>query len=92
TIDVEGLFNVRSIAGPAPWLIRAGAPEGLTFTGAATLRGLGLSTILDLREPSERSGEPADRPPHGFAVRSVPLYGTPPPQTGRLEDIYERLL
>ncbi|MDD7928518.1 tyrosine-protein phosphatase [Microbacterium thalli] len=86
-IDIDGLFNVRATRARAPWLVRSGAPEALTDAGAAALAELGVSVILDLREPSEHG--PVR---HGIPVRSVPLYGTEPPATGGLEAIYEHLL
>ncbi|MCS3844665.1 tyrosine-protein phosphatase [Microbacterium sp. AK031] len=87
TIGIDGLFNARATSESAPWLIRTGAPEALSAEGASTLRALGVSVIIDLREPSEIGASE-----HGIQVRSVGIYGAPPPQTGRLEDVYETLL
>lgn len=86
-IGIDGLFNARATSTRMPWLIRTGAPESVSVEGIATLRALGVSVIVDLREPSETGA--AD---HGIPVRSVGIYGTEPPQTGRLEEIYEGLL
>ncbi|WP_105566175.1 tyrosine-protein phosphatase [Microbacterium halophytorum] len=85
-LDIDGMFNTRALGDPA-WLVRTGAPERVTPEGAAALRGLGASIAVDLREPDE-AGPVA----HGLPVRSVPIYGRPAPLTGRLEEIYERLL
>lgn len=87
TIGIDGLFNARATSTRMPWLIRTGAPESVSAEGIATLHELGVSVIIDLREPSELGA--AD---HGIPVRSVSVYGTEPPQTGRLEEIYEGLL
>lgn len=86
-VGIEGLFNTRATSEKAPWLIRTGAPEGISAEGVSTLHALGVSVIIDLREPSESGASD-----HGIPVRSVPLYGTEPPQAGRLEDVYEALL
>lgn len=86
-VDVEGLFNVRATRGAAPWLVRSGAPEALTPEGAEALAALGVSVIVDLREPSEHGAAN-----HGIVVRSVPVYGAEPPATGGLEQIYDQLL
>jgi len=86
-IGIDGLFNARATSARRPWLIRTGAPENISAEGIAALRTLGVSVVVDLREPSE-TGTAS----HGFPVRSVGIYGTQPPQTGRLEEIYEELL
>lgn len=86
-LRIDGLFNVRATDNRTPWVIRSGATETLSPAGAARLRELGVSLIVDLREEVEMGGRV-----HGIPVRSVPLYGTRPPETGRLEDIYESLL
>jgi len=87
TIDVDGLFNVRAIGGSAPWIVRSGSSDALTADGSATLRSLGVTRILDLRERSEVRPERSDLP-----VVAVEIYGETPPSSGRLEDIYEALL
>lgn len=87
TIGIDGLFNARATSTRMPWLIRTGAPESVSAEGVAALRALGVSVIIDLREPSE-----AGVADHGIPVASVAVYGTEPPQTGRLEEIYEGLL
>jgi len=86
-IGIDGLFNARATGTDAPWLIRTGALDRISAAGITALRGLGVSVIVDLREPSE-VGAAA----HGIPVRSVAVYGAQPPQSGRLEDVYERLL
>lgn len=87
TIGIDGLFNTRATSASAPWLIRTGAPDLLSAEGVSALRALGVSVIVDLREPSEIGVAE-----HGIPVRSVGIYGAKPPQTGRLEDVYETLL
>lgn len=66
---------------------RTGATEGLSVSGVEALRSQGVSVIVDLREPFER-GTVA----HDIPVRVVSVYGENPPETGKLEDIYEGLL
>lgn len=87
TIGIDGLFNARATSARMPWLIRTGAPESVSAEGIATLHALGVSVIIDLRESSETGASD-----HGIPVRSVRIYGATPPQTGRLEDVYEALL
>lgn len=86
-IDIDGLFNVRANRVRGPWLLRSGAPESLTAVGVADLTSLGVSVIVDLREPHESGSSH-----HGIPVVSVPIYGVEPPATGGLEEIYEFLL
>ena len=86
-IDVDGLFNVRASDTRRPWLVRSGAPEALSEAGEKLLIALGVSVIVDLREPAE-----SDAVVHGIPSASVPVYGTEPPATGTLEEIYEGLL
>ncbi|HLS92518.1 MAG TPA: tyrosine-protein phosphatase [Microbacterium sp.] len=86
-VAIDGLFNVRATGSDAPWLVRSGATEGITRRGADELRRLGVSVVVDLREPDE-AGVVA----HGIRVLPVPVYGTPPPRAGRIEDIYAGLL
>lgn len=86
-IDVDGLFNVRANDVVAPWILRSGAPEALSAAGEDALIAMGVSVIVDLREPTE-SGAVS----HGIRIASVPVYGTEPPATGTLEAIYEGLL
>lgn len=87
TIGIDGLFNARATSVRMPWLVRTGAPESVSAEGITTLHALGVSVIIDLREPSETGASD-----HGIPVRSVRIYGAEPPQTGRLEDVYEALL
>jgi protein-tyrosine phosphatase len=86
-IDVDGLFNVRASDTRRPWLVRSGAPEALSEAGEKLLIALGVSVIVDLREPAE-----SEAVVHGIPLASVPVYGTEPPATGTLEEIYEGLL
>lgn len=86
-IEVGGLFNVRTNSPDTPWLVRSGAAESITPDGTTSLKALSIGVVLDLREPSEIGSAV-----HGIPVHAVQLYGTEPPATGRLEDIYESLL
>lgn len=87
-ITLDGGTNTRAIGDPAsPWLVRTASLDSLTPAGEKTLRALGVNLVLDLREPSERSGHS-----HELPVRNIPLYGTTPPVTGSLEAVYEALL
>lgn len=87
-ISLEGSYNTRGI-GPrsAPRLVRTAALDALTAEGERVLRAHGADLVLDLREPSERGGHD-----HGLPVRSIPLYGSAPPVSGTLEDVYARLI
>jgi len=85
-VEIDGLFNARAAGDPA-WLVRSGAPEAVTEAGAAQLRELGASVVIDLRE-SDEIGATA----HGLPVRRIGLYGRPAPTVGRLESVYEALL
>lgn len=86
-LEIEGLFNTRATPGATPWFIRSGSPDALTADGERALRSLGVQRILDLREAEERAPHSHTLPVAGHA-----LYGSPPPMTGRLEDIYAGLL
>lgn len=86
-IHVDGTYNVRHIGGPQPWLVRAASLDSLTAVGAETLTALGVSRVIDLREPDE-----AVQAQRHIPVRPVAIYGCTPPLTGRLEDVYEDLL
>lgn len=74
----------------SPWLIRSAAPDDLTDADEARLRGLGVSTIVDLREPGE--GHP--RHFRGITTVPVPIYRLEggAPRTGTLEGIYAFML
>ncbi|ONI80986.1 hypothetical protein ALI144C_20680 [Actinosynnema sp. ALI-1.44] len=66
-LDWPGLVNVRDLGGLATTggfrtrtraVVRADAPEKLTEDGWAALRAYGIRTIVDLRNPDERTGMP----------------------------------
>lgn len=82
-----GIFNLRTIGAPTPWLVRTGAVEQITDAGKAVLEAARVSVVVDLREPDEVPARRADLP-----VVNVPLYGTTPPVIGTLESVYETLL
>lgn len=87
TIAIDGLFNARATHAQTPWLVRSGATDAVSREGAAALRALGVTVVVDLREPTE---VPASD--HGIPIRSVRIYAGEPPVSGRLEEIYETLL
>jgi protein-tyrosine phosphatase len=89
SITIEGTFNARWSDSPAGRLARAAALDGIGRTGAAQLAELGITRIVDLREPGERR-----TPAHPVPVVPVPLYNLPdgPPATGTLEAVYDFLL
>ncbi|MFD3443580.1 tyrosine-protein phosphatase [Microbacteriaceae bacterium 4G12] len=99
-IKIDGVLNARSFGDVSVWLVRSGSLDGLTPAGRARLAELGVSLVLDLRDPTERRG-PAPREnqddrhaPIGFEVLHVPLYATAsgPPVTGDIEDVYSTLV
>ena len=82
-----GIFNLRTIGAPTPWLVRTGAPEQITETGKSVLADALVTVVIDLREPNEVPARRADLP-----IINIPLYGTTPPAIGTLEAVYESLL
>ncbi|MEB4614407.1 tyrosine-protein phosphatase [Leucobacter sp. M11] len=87
-IAVDGTYNARGIGDPdRPWLVRSAAVDELSAQGEHTLRGLGVTLVLDLRERDERAPHT-----HGLPVHSQPLYGTAPPASGSLEEVYATLV
>ncbi len=82
-----GIFNLRTIGAPTPWLVRTGAPEQITESGKAILAKAAVSVVIDLREPNEVPVRRDDLP-----IVNIPLYGTTPPAVGTLEAVYEALL
>lgn len=87
-IIAEGTFNVRSIGAPnRPWLVRSASLDGLTPSGEATLRALGVDLVVDLREPEERAPHS-----HTFATAEIGLYRGALPGEGTLEGVYRDLI
>lgn len=92
-LSVPGTYNARGIGGAAPWLLRAATLDAITEAGASVLARLKVALVLDLRDGDERG---AVR--HPIPVRHLPIFEAPDapprarPQTGTLEDIYERIL
>jgi protein-tyrosine phosphatase len=88
-ITIEGSYNARWSDTAARWLARAATLDGVRATGSTQLAELGITRIVDLREPGERR-----TPAHPVPVVAVPLYNLPdgPPVTGTLETIYDFLL
>ena len=89
TIELDGAFNARIVAwydDGHPRLIRSSALDHLTQNGIHELARLGVTTIIDLREPGEES--PRQFP--GIRTVSVPLYhlSEGAPKTGELASIY----
>lgn len=89
-VRIDGAYNAR-VFGDArkPWLVRSSALDALTVAGATTLSELGVRRVVDLRRPGE-GGAAA----HDIAVVHVPVYRPEAdvPLTGRLEDIFDRVL
>lgn len=93
TIELDGAFNARIVAwydDGHPRLIRSSALDHLTQNGIHELARLGVTTIIDLREPGEES--PRQFP--GIRTVSVPLYhlSEGAPKTGELASIYRFML
>jgi protein-tyrosine phosphatase len=88
-ITIEGSYNARWSDPAVRRLARAAALDGVGAAGSTHLAELGITRIVDLREPGERRN-----PAHPVPVVSVPLYNLPdgPPATGTLETIYDFLL
>lgn len=82
--------NLRRVPGGAQApVFRSAAPAG---PGAAEeLAALGLSTVIDLREPEEAAAHPVQLPP-GMRCVPVPLYCGPVPLARPLEEVYRMLL
>ena len=106
-IEIDGVLNARSFGDVSVWLVRSGSLDGLTPAGRERLAELGVTLVLDLRDPTERRSPAAasagpDRPgasggsstSGGFKVLHVPLYATAsgPPVTGDIEDVYSTLV
>ncbi len=82
-VVVEGLHNLRDVGGYAVtgggttrWglLYRGGALEDLGAASHARLAGIGLRTIVDMREDTELADLPASVFPAGVAAHRNPLY------------------
>ncbi|MDR5710705.1 tyrosine-protein phosphatase [Nesterenkonia flava] len=100
-LEIPGTFNARVTAtdsAGAPWLIRSAALDGVTEAGARRLQELGVTTVIDLREPLERQAPDALGAGHpgrpAIRTQRVPLYQLPdgPPATGSLREVYRFLL
>lgn len=84
--------NLRRIPSPgAGRLFRSAAPSGLDPAGISELAGLGVGTIVDLREPFEARARP-DYVPAGSRHVSVPLYRGPLPVATPISEVYHSLL
>jgi len=100
-IEIDGVLNARSFGDVSVWLVRSGSLDGVTPAGRARLAELGVTRVLDLRDPTERRGLPASVTDLGargssgsLEVLHVPLYATAsgPPVTGDIEDVYSTLV
>lgn len=89
-IGIDGSYNAR-LVGSGNALLRTAALDTLSADGAETLRSLGITRIVDLREDSE---VPAGLGGAGIDVLRIPLYRLPdgPPMSGTLEQVYDLLL
>lgn len=56
--------------------IRSDAPRSLDGADAERLRALGLSTVVDLRQPNERERDGSPLATHGLDVHEVDVWGT----------------
>ncbi|MCU1519101.1 MAG: protein tyrosine phosphatase [Pseudarthrobacter sp.] len=99
--SVPGLFNFRDPttagtlgAGPTKRpgvLFRSSALDRLDAQGRAALTRLGITTVVDLREPDESAAAPdAVSAP----VRTVnrPIYGVLAPKSTPLRDVYDHIM
>ena len=94
SIEVDGVFNVRSVSGPylTPGrLFRSATLDHLTEEGRKTLGQIGIRTVIDLRDTRERSGKTVTA---SWNVLHHPLYDplTGPPRSGEITAIYRTLL
>lgn len=94
-IVVDGAFNVRDLGGHTTAdgstivkgrIFRSSALNRATDKGAAKLAELGITTIIDFRQPDEAAARP-DHLPDGVRVLAKPIrgYGGPPQPGGLLE-------
>jgi len=90
---LEGAFNARAFFAPGseqPWLVRSSALHELTPAGANALRALGVTRVIDLREPGE-GGAGA----HDIDVAFLPVYRFPGhavPVDGNLEQLMQLVI
>ena len=94
TLEVAGTYNLRdagAVAGTPGVLYRSAALDGLEPAGVRRLGDLGVGTVLDLRDASER---PLPETDPSWTVEWVPLYDpdTGPPTHGDITDVYRDLL
>lgn len=92
-IEVAGTFNVRAIAGPgiAPGMLyRSAALDHLTEDGRNLLRARGITTVIDLRDTSERRVGGST----SWKVVHNPLFDprVGPPRSGDIVATYRALL
>jgi hypothetical protein len=69
-ILIEGTWNARAFAAQRPWLIRSASLDELTDHGRRALDRLGVTSVVDLREPRE-----IGVPGHRIPVRRLPVFG-----------------
>lgn len=76
-LGLEGAWNDRdsaTLAGTAPGvLLRSSALFNLTEAGQQRLLDLGVSDVVDLRDPREVAANGADRVPAGVTVHQLPI-------------------
>ncbi len=86
-VEIAGAFNARAFGGVTTWLVRSSNLDAIAADGAATLRDLGVTTVVDLRSEGERQD------PHVDArIVSVPLYDGIAPAHGAIDDVYAGLV
>lgn len=89
-LEIDGSYNARYCPTlGSPWLIRSAHLDAMTPAGEQTLRRLGLSTVIDLRDRSETAHRR-----HTLPTVDVPIYApeTGAPATGTLEQVYASLI
>lgn len=87
SVEIAGAFNARAFGGSRPWLVRSSNLDAVAAEGSATLRDLGVTTVVDLRSEGERSDPHVDA-----TVVAVPLYDGVAPVHGAIDDVYASLV
>lgn len=86
-IEIDGVLNARSFGDVSVWLVRSGSLDALTPAGRARIAELGVTLVLDLRDPSERRG-PATASTSAFATAAA---GRDTPETPAIPGGYDVL-
>lgn len=86
-INLDGVPNARGFGQPLPWLVRTASLDTATPADVKRLEDLGVTLVIDLREPNEKSGTGTRLP-----TVSIPLYRQGPPRTEQIDNVYDMLL